>query len=118
LNNCFLKALNQDVRNHTATLLLELGSRAGLPHLFSMLKRPDGAPLMAALVLGKAGIKEAAPMIREVLDKWNCIEDPYGASTLIGALRKLGAVDDGLREAIRTRWPRNMTGSLESLLRE
>jgi hypothetical protein len=80
--------IKEDTRNHAAALLVELGSTAGVPHLLCLLERHDKNSVMAALVLGKARILEAAPQIRRVLEQWDCGADPYSATTLIDALQK------------------------------
>ena len=76
LEDLLSKPIADDARNHAAALLLELGSKAGVPHLLSILEDNRQSSPMAALVLGKAGIREAAPLIRRVLEKWDCATDP------------------------------------------
>jgi hypothetical protein len=105
-----------DARNHTAALLLELGSKAGVPHLLSILENNRHSSPMAALVLGKAGIREAAPFICRVLEKWDCAADPYTAATFVDALKKVDAIPDLLKESLRRKWPATMAPALEKLL--
>jgi HEAT repeat protein len=88
---------DDDARNHTAALLLELGSKTGVPHLLSILEDNRQSSPMAALVLGKAGIREAGPFIRGVLEKWDCVADPYPAATFVDALKKIDALPDSLK---------------------
>ena len=107
-----------DARNHAAALLLELGSKAGAPHLLSILEDNRQSSPMAALVLGKAGIREAAPLIRRVLEKWDCATDPYTAATFVDALKKVDAIPDSLKESLRRKWPATMAPALEKLLEE
>ena len=108
--------MSEDARNHTAALLVELGSTRGVQHLLSLLEHHDRNSVMAALVLGKAHVQEAAPFIRGVLDQWDCAADPYSAATLVEALKRVDAIPDSLRDSLRQRWPREMRASLEELL--
>ena len=107
--------MSDSSRNHLAALLVELGSAAGVPHLLSLLKHRNPDSLMAALVLGKARVQEAAPLILRVLQEWDCASDPYSAATLIDALKRLDALPDSLKESIRQRWPIQMQPALEKL---
>jgi hypothetical protein len=117
LEDVLEEPMRDDARNHVAALLLELGSAAGVAHLLSLLEHRDQNAVMAALVLGKARVREAAQLIRGVLENWDCASDPYSAATLIDALKRLDAISDSLRESIRQRWPRQMNAELEKLLR-
>jgi len=118
LENLLNQPIVEDARDHAATLLLELGSKAGVPHLLSILKDNRQSSPMAALVLGKARIREAAPLIRGVLEKWDCAADPYTAATFVGALKKVDRIPRSLKASLRRRWPTSMKRGLEELLEE
>lgn len=116
LEDALRQPMDESNRNHVAALLVELGSTAGVPHLLSVLEQHDESFVMAALVLGKAGVKQAAPLIREAVEQWDCNADPYSAATLIEALRRLDALPESLKESICHRWPRHMNAMLGELL--
>jgi hypothetical protein len=118
LEDALREPMSENTRNHVAALLVELGSTAGVPHLLSVLEQHNENFVMAALVLGKARVKEAAPLIQEVVERWDYDADPYSAGTLIEALKKLDALPGSLKNALRQRWPRHMNSGLEELLRE
>ena len=109
--------IDDDARDHTAALLVELGSATGVPHLVSLLEHRSPHSILAAIVLGKARVKEAIPLIRRILDEWDCAVDPYTAATLIGVLKKLDAPTDSLKASLRRRWPMKMKPGLEELMR-
>jgi hypothetical protein len=110
--------MEEDARNHASALLLELGSKAGVPHLLSILQQRRESSPMAALVLGKARIREAAPLIRDVLETWDCAADPYTGATFVDALKKVDSIPDSLKESLRLKWPTTMAPALEKLLQE
>jgi len=116
LEDLLTQPLSGQARDHTATLLLELGSKAGVPHLLSVLENHGQNSPMAALVLGKARIREAAPLVRDLLEGWDCGSDPYTANTFILALKKLNGLDDALKQTLRQKWPIVMKAGLEKLL--
>ena len=116
LEDLLRQSMSEDARNHTAALLVELGSTRGVPHLLSLLEHHDRNSVMAALVLGKAHVQEAAPFIRGVLDQGGCAADPYSAATLVEAFKRVDAIPDSLKDSLRQRWPREMRASLEELL--
>jgi hypothetical protein len=118
LEDLLKEQLSENARDHTAALLLELGSRSGVPHLLSLLEQQAQASTMAALALGKARIQEATPRIRLLLEEWNCESDPYTAGTYIRALKSLNALPDSLKESLRERWPAAMKPGLEKLLEQ
>jgi len=116
LEDLLKQPMSEDARDHTAALLVELGSTTGVPHLLSLLERRNRDFVMAALVLGKARVQEAAPLIRGVLEQWDCASDPYSATTLVDALKKVDSIPDSLKDSLRQRWPRQMYAGLEELL--
>jgi hypothetical protein len=116
LEDLFQQPMSEDARNHTAALLVELGSRKGVPHLLSLLEHHNRDSVMAALVLAKARVQEAAPLIREVLERWDCTDDPYSAATLVDSLKRVGTIPDSLKDSLRRQWPRQMYAGLEKLL--
>jgi len=119
LERLFGEPLSDDTRNHVAALLSELGSDVGVRHLLSLLRRRDqNYSVMASLVLGKARVREAAPLIIGVLEEWDCTSDPYSAATLVEALNRLDALPQSLKERIRQQWPSNMRPGLDEIFRE
>ncbi len=118
LEELFNQPIDEDARNQSAALLLELGSQAGLQHLMFLLSRRNHGFVMAARALGKAHVKEAAPIIRCALEEWDLDGDPFAAATLVGALKSIGDLPDSLIELLRRRWPTKMRAGLEKLLQE
>jgi len=89
LDSLLQQDVNCEVKSFAATLLLHFGSKAGVDYLLGALRRGEGPTLHIVTWLGKAGVTEAAELIEEILGRWNLQLDPYGAATLIDALKKL-----------------------------
>ncbi len=95
--------LECETKCYAATLLLHLGSRVGVDHLLNAVRRGEGPTLHIAMWLGKAGVVEGAAAIEAVLSRWDLRADPYGAATLIDALKKLiGKIPDDVRRKIES----------------
>ena len=62
---------------------------------------------MAALVLGKAGIREDAPVIRRVLVQWDSVTVVDGRD-VCRPLKKVDAIPDSLKESVQRKRPASM----------
>jgi hypothetical protein len=123
LTELLIEPLDDEAKNTAAALLFAVGSEAGLPYLLSDLNRFGPADvvgqsrpfILAAVVLGKAGVAEAAGPVERALRGWDVRSDPYMAATLIDVLNKLGGVPDDLRRKLEADWPVEMRPGLPAL---
>jgi hypothetical protein len=91
---------------YAALILLRLGSRAGLDRLLRAVEERMGPAGMIANNLGAAGIGEAIGPITVALRNWDVNRDPYTATTLVLALRRLNApVPRDVLEQLRCLFP-------------
>ena len=103
--------VNNEVKAFASTLLMSFGSRSGVPLILNMLRQGEGPILHIVNWLGKALVFESAESITELLDRWDLNSDPYGAYTILSALKRLNGklprgfsnkVQDRVREPHRT----------------
>jgi hypothetical protein len=118
LQEAFGLELSDDARHFLAALLLELGCRDGVPHLLSVLEKLDEKSPMAAVVLGKAHVSEAAAPVERYLSQWKAGDDYRIAGTFILALKRVGSIPETLKESLRARWPEQQLPGLEGLFHE
>ena len=76
---------------YAALILIQFGSRAGVPQLLQALKESSGASGAIATQLAAAGVAGASEAITDALMHWPLSKDPYTAVTMISALRMLKA---------------------------
>jgi hypothetical protein len=101
LENLMKEDVDCEAKAYAATLLLYFGSKTGVDYLLEALRRGEGPILHIAMWLGKAGIAEGAGVIEELLKQWDLRSDPYGAATLIDALKRTnGNLPDGIRARV------------------
>jgi hypothetical protein len=116
LEELLLGSAGQDVKDLAAAILVKLGCRTGASTLLAVLT--DRRPWfpMAARILAAADVSDAATRIQNILETLDCAADPYSATTLVEALKRVGTIPDSLKDSLRQRWPRQMRAGLEELL--
>ena len=89
-----------EAMTYAALILMQFGSRAGVPLLLQALREGSGASGAIATQLAAADVAGAGEAITDALKRWPLCKDPYTAVTMISALRTLNASvpDEVLRE--------------------
>ena len=105
LEELLTKPVDDEAKTHASAVLFELGSRAGLGHLRSVLEKEGKDSLIAANYLGKAHDAEAHRYIERILRRLDVRTDPYTASALITDLKRTGGIPEDLREKLLQELP-------------
>jgi|SRR5579862_1468889 len=140
LEDLLTKPVDDETKMHAAAVLFELGSRAGLQtllsilhaavarvelepgaepqHVMSLLRKEHKEFLGAILYLGRAHVSEAHDDIERILRKWDVRADPYMAATLVSAMMRTGAAAEDLKRKLLEEFPPAWRQQMEKELSE
>lgn len=111
LEDLLKRPLDDEAKTYTAAVLLQLGSRTGVPGLIEILEKGTGLVAPAAIALRKANVIEAKDAIERALRQWDIGADPYIGLTLIDALRSFGSLPEDLKRKLVLECPQAMKAS-------
>ena len=106
LEDLLRKPLDDEAKTYASAVLLQLGSKTGVPELIKILEKGTGLVAPAAIALSNANVIEAKDAIERALRQWDVGADPYIGFTLINALKSFEPLPEDLKRKLVLDCPR------------